>query len=66
VIQVFSNYQVCTVLTIAALLLSKNIEAFFKIESIPSANEQESTLKVYGLLGFIKLLAGMLIKVEIY
>lgn len=31
---------------------------FCIIEIIPSASEQESTLNVYGILGFIKLWAG--------
>jgi len=31
------------------------------LETIPPASEQESTLNVYGLLGFIKLFAGKLL-----
>lgn len=31
------------------------------LETIPSASEQESTLNVYGLLGFIQLFAGKIV-----
>ncbi|KAI8878461.1 hypothetical protein K501DRAFT_195846 [Backusella circina FSU 941] len=32
--------------------------SFISLESIPAASEQESTSTVYGILGFVKLLAG--------
>jgi hypothetical protein len=31
---------------------------FYFLETIPAASEQESTSNVYGILGFVKLLAG--------
>jgi hypothetical protein len=31
---------------------------FYFLETIPTASEQESTSNVYGILGFVKLLAG--------